>query len=143
MQAGPAQGWEEWVLEAEGPPAADGPYPQPAFVEDLARWIRDSVRVQAFGWIVATCGIFGPQGSWLTWGGLGGHALPWEAQRLAGWASASLLMLGWATGFLNFVMTSERRCMLYDPCGAWEPAVAKCLFLLPLSWHGLTRVVPK
>lgn len=100
------------------------------------RWVRDDVRVQALAWLVATIAVLGPENSWLLWPGL------WEAllqttsrgQLLAGWATATFMTLGWATGRVQLVFTFEQRAMTFPPwsvlvfCKFRNPEVQSVVF---------------
>mmetsp|Transcript_92972 Transcript_92972/g.207692 ORF Transcript_92972/g.207692 Transcript_92972/m.207692 type:complete len:250 (-) Transcript_92972:123-872(-) len=96
-----------------------------ASVEDLepdalvawARWMRDDVRAQTAAWLVASAAVLGPANSWVKWPGIADWFLDirQEALVVGGWAAATLLQLGWATGLLQLVFTFEQKAMLFPP----------------------------
>jgi len=85
-----------------------------------ARWVRDDVRVQGAAWLAATLSVLGPANSWARWPGLLNLQMIWspameDMQLRIGWAVATLMTLGWATGRLQLVFTFEQRAMLFPP----------------------------
>ncbi|CAK0840321.1 unnamed protein product [Prorocentrum cordatum] len=85
-------------------------------LEAWARWVRSGLRLPLAAWLLGTSWVFGPQNSWVAWGGLGHGVLPCELQRLAGWAAGSLLTLLWAARLCCVVPALQQRAMLFPPC---------------------------
>jgi len=83
-----------------------------------ASWTRDDVKFQTLAWMVASVAVLGREGSWMLWPGLidaFGKQEPGRLQQLVGWAVATLMSMGWATGMVQLVFTFEQRAMNFPP----------------------------